>query len=76
MAEGFVPPSDEQRGLYWIWIQEAAPQLEMSKKEIHEAMKGMFTKLPSTMDMHTLQFGEYMTSVRDWLTENGVELSV
>lgn len=73
--EGFESPSSEQRGLYWVWVTEIAIVLEMDKNEIHESFKSLYNGGKSTMNLHKIQFTDYMQKVYDFGLLYGIELT-
>lgn len=74
MNDSFVPHTQEQQGLYWVWVGEIAKQLEMEPEEVHDSFKGMFNEGKSTMKMHLAQYTDYMSKISSWCQENKIDL--
>lgn len=70
----YDPPTNEQRGLYWIWIKNAANQLDMKPDDLHQAFKRMLIDGRSTQGLHKIQFNQYMDQVSRFCQENEIML--
>lgn len=70
----YEAPTDEQRGLYWVWMDHIGRELEMHKDEAHAAFKALFLEGKSSMRLHRVQYTEYMDSINGWCAEHGIQL--
>lgn len=69
-------PSDEQRGLYWIWMEDIAKTLDLSSKDAaHESFKKMFLKGKSSMKLNKVQYSAYMDFIYQWCESHDIVLT-
>lgn len=70
------PPTAEQRGLYWIWMEDVATTLQLASKDVaHASFKKLFLKGKSSMKLNKLQYSAYMDFIQKWCAEHDIILT-